>query len=393
MTHVHCFVPYPPAKIASAPDGPLSGLRFAVKDVFDVEGYPTGCGNAHMLALSGIKTVSASSVLALAQAGASFVGKTCTDELAFSINGKNAHFGTPRNGAAPQRIPGGSSSGSASAVSNHLADIALGTDTGGSVRAPASHCGLIGLRPTHGRVSLKGAMDLAPAFDTCGWFARDIDSFARAGAVLLGDDSCALPDAPEVLVAADVLELLEPGVQAVFAQALQRLALALGTPKPVHAATPSFDVLYWAFRHIQGFQAWQCHGERIVRHGLQLGPGVHERFAWSATISAQQMAPHGEVHDRFRADFTALLGSNKILVLPTMPDIAPLLTEPETALEDYRNQAIRLLCLAGLSGCPQISLPLMTLNGAPLGFSIIGPHGSDQALIRLAARLLALDGH
>jgi amidase len=130
-----------------------------------------------------------------------------------------------------------------------------------------------------------------------------------------------------------------------------------------------------------------------VRHGLQLGPGVHERFAWSATISAQQVEQHGEVHGRFRADFTALLGSNKILVLPTMPDIAPLLTEPETALEDYRNQAIRLLCLAGLSGCPQISLPLMTLNGAPLGFSIIGPHGSDQALIRLAARLLALDGH
>jgi amidase len=389
MTHVHCFVPYPEAALANAPAGPLSGLRFAVKDIFDVEGYPTGCGNAHMLALSGIKSASAHSVAALATAGANFVGKTHTDELAFSMNGKNAHFGTPRNGGAPQRIPGGSSSGSASAVSNHLADIALGTDTGGSVRAPASHCGLIGLRPTHGRVSLQGAMDLAPDFDTCGWFARDIDSFARAGAVLLGDDSCALPDVPEVLVAADVLDLLEPGVQAVFAQALQHLSLALGAPTPVHAATPSFDALYWAFRHIQGYQAWQCHGERIVRHGMQLGPGVHERFAWSATISAQQMEQHGAVRDRFRADFAALLGSNKILVLPTMPDIAPLLTEPETALEDYRNLAIRLLCLAGLSGCPQISLPLMTRNGAPLGFSIIGPHGSDLALIRLAGKLLA----
>jgi amidase len=388
MTPVNCFVPYPKAALASAPSGPLSGLRFAVKDIFDVAGYPTGCGNPHMLALSGIKTASAHAVTALAHAGAGFVGKTHTDELAFSMNGKNAHFGTPRNGGAAQRIPGGSSSGSASAVSNHLADIALGTDTGGSVRAPASHCGLIGLRPTHGRVSLQGAMDLAPDFDTCGWFARDIGSFARAGAVLLGEDTCTLPDAPEVLVAADVLDLLEPRVQTVFAQTLQRLALVLGTPKPVHAATPSFDALYWAFRHIQGYQAWQCHGERIVHHGLQLGHGVHERFAWSATISAQQMEQHAAVRDRFCADFSALLGSNKVLVLPTMPDIAPLLTEAETALEDYRNQAIRLLCLAGLSGCPQISLPLMTLGGAPLGFSIIGPHGSDQALIRLAAKLL-----
>src|SRR5450830_1734222 len=137
---------------------------------------------------------SASAVVALAQAGAKFVGKTYTDELAFSMNGKNAHFGTPRNGGAPDRIPGGSSSGSASAVSNGLADVALGTDTGGSVRAPASHCGLIGLRPTHARVSLKGCMDLAPSFDTCGWFARDIDTFARVGEVLLREDTCLLPD-------------------------------------------------------------------------------------------------------------------------------------------------------------------------------------------------------
>src|SRR5450830_1908674 len=163
-------------------------VRCPVKDIFDVAGFPTGCGNPHMLAMSGVKTASAPAVVALAQAGAKFVGKTYTDELAFSMNGKNAHFGTPRNGGAPDRIPGGSSSGSASAVSNGLADVALGTDTGGSVRAPASHCGLIGLRPTHARVSLKGCMDLAPSFDTCGWFARDIDTFARVGEVLLRED-------------------------------------------------------------------------------------------------------------------------------------------------------------------------------------------------------------
>ena len=387
-----CFMPYPAPVSAPLTKGPLSPLRLAVKDIFDVAGYPTGCGNPHMLALSGIKTASAWAVTALVDAGAVFVGKACTDELAFSMNGKNAHYGTPRNGGAPDRIPGGSSSGSASAVSNELADIALGTDTGGSVRAPASHCGLIGMRPTHGRVSLSGAMDLAPDFDTCGWFSRDIDTFARVGDVLLGADSCALPDAPQVLLASDINAMLSPRVQAVFADTLARLAPVLGTARPVQAAGDSIDSLYWAFRHIQGYQAWAQHGERIERYGMQLGPGVKDRFAWSGKIAQADMPQHEAVRRSFNEQFLALLGRDRVLVMPTMPDIAPLLSESEEALDDYRNQAIRMLCLAGLSGCPQISLPLMTLDGAPFGFSLIGPPGSDSSLIALARRLIDVAG-
>lgn len=388
----HCFVPYPTSTtpIAGAvSSSPLAGLRFAVKDIFDVAGYPTGCGNPHMLALSGIKPVSALAVQALAQAGATFVGKTITDELAFSMNGKNAHFGTPRNGAAHERITGGSSSGSASVVSNGLADIALGTDTGGSVRAPASHCGLIGLRPTHARIDLKGAMDLSPGFDTCGWFARDIDTFALAGGVLLGADTGTLPASPEIIVPTDLLALLNPRVQSVFAQTLQQLSSKLGEAKPVNVAAPSFDAMYWAFRHIQGYQAWQSHGETITRYGLQLGPGVKDRFAWSSQITETQLAEHSAIRANFCAHFTSLLAGGKLMVLPTMPDVAPLLSDTEDMLEDYRNQAIRMLCLSGLSGFPQISLPLMHIDGAPLGFSLIGPPGSDLALIRFARTLLA----
>lgn len=387
-SQARCFLPYPFVPQPHSPSGPLLGLRLAVKDIFDVAGYPTGCGNAHMLAMSGIKTTSAPAVQALLQTGANFVGKVCTDELAFSMNGKNAHFGTPRNGGAPGRIPGGSSSGSASAVSNDLADLALGTDTGGSVRVPASHCGLIGLRPTHGRVSLAGVMDLAPSFDTCGWFARDMGVFARAGDVLLGEDSAPLPEQPRTLVAADVLALLEPRVQAVFSQALDRLAGVIGTPQPVKTAAPSFDTLYWAFRHIQGYEAWQAHGENIRRHDFQLGPGVAERFAWSATITPQQMQQHSAVRASFREGFARLLGQDGVLLLPSAPDVAPLLTDSEQSLENYRNQAVRMLCLAGLSGFPQISLPLMRLDDAPFGLSLIAPPGSDRSLIRYAARLM-----
>ena len=383
-----CFMPYPAPAPTPPVQGPLSTLRLAVKDIFDVAGYPTGCGNPHALALSGIKTASAWAVAALVDAGAVVVGKACTDELAFSMNGRNAHYGTPRNGGAPDRIPGGSSSGSASAVSNGLADIALGTDTGGSVRAPASHCGLIGIRPTHGRVSLAGAMDLAPDFDTCGWFSRDIDTFTRVGEVLLGDDSCPLPEAPQALMASDIDGMLSPRVRAVFAETLGRLAPVLGTVESVQAVGESIDALYWAFRHIQGYQAWAQQGERIERYGMQLGPGVKERFAWSSKIAHADMAQHEAVRRSFNERFLALLGRDRVLVMPTMPDIAPLLSESEEGLDDYRNQAIRMLCLAGLSGCPQISLPLMTLDGAPFGFSLIGPPGSDRSLIALAQRLI-----
>jgi amidase len=182
----HAFVPYPDAPVPRAATGPLAGLDFAVKDLFDVAGYPTGGGNPFRAGDVGHQDAHRATVQRLLDAGARFVGKTVTDELAFSMNGMNAHFGAPINGAAPDRISGGSSSGSASAVSNRLCDFALGTDTGGSVRAPASHCGLYGLRPTHGRVSLAGALDLSPSLDTCGWFARDAGTFARVADVLLG---------------------------------------------------------------------------------------------------------------------------------------------------------------------------------------------------------------
>jgi amidase len=385
-TSAYCYVPYPDSPVASAASGPLAGLTFAVKDIFDVAGYPTGCGNPHKLALSGLKTATAPTVQKLLDGGARFTGKTVTDELAFSMNGKNAHFGTPRNGAAPLRIPGGSSSGSASAVSNGLCDFALGTDTGGSVRAPASHCGLIGLRPTHDRISLDGCMMLAHSFDTCGWFARDVDVFARVGEVLLGADSAPLPAQPRLLLAADILPLVAPAVRGAFSAWLERLDQRT---TPVDSALLPVDELYWAFRHIQGIEAWENQGEFLRRYDVQLGPGVKERFAWSSRLDEAQVAPHRAVKRLFTERFDELLGTDGVLLMPTMPDVAPRLDSAEDTLEDYRNQSIRMLCLAGLAGCPQISLPLLQIDGAPLGLSLVGPRGSDRWLIALAQRLMA----
>jgi amidase len=382
------FVPYPAVPVAQNLDGPLAGLSFAAKDLFDVAGYPTGGGNPHVLAMSGIKTVTAPVVQALLDAGACFVGKTYTDELAFSMNGINAHFGTPRNGSAPDRIPGGSSSGSASAVSNGLCDFALGTDTGGSVRAPANHCGLFGIRPTHGRISLDNCLDLAPSLDTCGFFARDIDTFARVGEVLLGEDTAMLPVHPPLLMAQDAFDLLAPEVLDAHGPMLARLATVLGTATSVDIASTPFDELYWTFRTVQGFEAWQVDGPIIEQYKLALGPGVKERFLWASKVTREGYEEASAVRAEFSASLAALL-EGKVLVLPTMPDVAPLLTDADSALEDYRNMATKLLLAAGMAGLPQLSIPCSQRNGIPLGLSLMGPAGSDRQLIELARKLVS----
>ena len=388
------FVPYPWQPVEHAPDGPLSGLTFAVKDLFDVAGYPTGCGCPLWLAQSEVKSRSAPVVQQLLSAGARFVGKTHTDELAFSMNGKNAHFGMPLNGAAPERIPGGSSSGSASAVSHGLCDFALGTDTGGSVRAPANHCGLFGIRPTHGRVPLEGVHDLAPSFDTCGWFARDARTFVRVGRVLLGDDPLSLAT-PRLLWPEDLWALVSPEVTEALAPSATRVSAALGgasAPLPRMRVTQAvgeftFEALYWAFRHIQGFEAWQVDGPFIEGFGPPLGPGVAERFAWARTVTEAQKDAGWTLRRAYSDWLDRQLGPDGVLVLPTMPDIAPLAASPEDALQDYRERALRLLMISGLSGRPQVTLPLARRDGAPLGLSLLGPRQSDCALLSLVEQI------
>ena len=385
----HAFLPYPDVQVPHAPTGPLIGLCFGVKDLFDVAGYPTGGGQPFVLAMSGIKARTAPTVQKLLDAGARFIGKTVTDELAFSMNGNNAHFGAPVNGAAPDRISGGSSSGSASAVSNNLCDFALGSDTGGSVRAPANHCGLYGIRPTHGRISLAGVLDLAPSLDTCGYFARDVETFARVSRVLLGADTAPLPPKIRLLKPLDIWAMLDADVIAAQATPLARVQAALGEASDTQVILDDVDTLYWRFRHIQGREAWMVNGPLIERFCPPLGPGVAERFAWSKSVTDVQFAQATVYRERFKRHLADLLGADGVLVLPTVPDIAPLCGEGGEAMESYRNRSIQMLCLAGLSGFPQIALPLGQRLGAPLGLSLLGPAGSDLSLVKLAQQIAA----
>src|SRR6476646_1042903 len=219
---IGAFVPGPRIHIEGRAGGPLSGLTFAAKDLFDVAGVPTGGGNHDWPTGRPIPTKHSWAVQTLLDAGATLIGKTITDEVSLGILGENAFDGTPKNVRAPGRVPGGSSSGSAAAVAAGICDTALGTDTGGSVRVPASFCGLYGIRPTHGRLPVTGMLPQAPTSDTTGWFARDAGTFAKVASVMLGEPlPSALPD--RLIVAVDAFAFADPEVGAALQPILERL--------------------------------------------------------------------------------------------------------------------------------------------------------------------------
>lgn len=371
--------------ISGSGSGPLTGLTFGVKDIYDIAGHKTGFGSPDWLATHPAASRTAPIVGKLLAAGADMPGKTQTDELTYSLNGENAHYGTPVNVNAPGRIPGGSSSGSAAAVAGRLVDFALGSDTGGSVRAPASFCGIYGIRPTHGRVSLEGACALAPSFDTAGWFARDAALLERVGQVLLGTESAPAPGA--MLLAEDGFALVGPGVAAALAPALQRIRDALGVLQPVTVSADGLPQWFQAFRVLQGAEIHKQLGPWVAQNRPQLGPGVRERMQWVATISAEDTARAQAMRDAVRQRMDALLAGHAVLVLPTVPDIAPLRGLPGAALDDFRARAMSLLCIAGLAGLPQVNLPLATLQGCPLGVSLLAARGNDALLLALARRI------
>lgn len=384
---LNAYVQAPCPPIPGAAEGPLAGLTFAVKDIYNVRGQRTGGGNPQKLDEAAPAAGTAPAVQKLLDAGATLVARAQTDELTFSLMGQNAHYPFPVNPAAPDRVTGGSSSGSAAAVAGGLVDFATGSDTGGSVRAPAAFCGLIGLRGTHGAISLDGAMPLAPSFDTFGWFAKNGETYERVGRVLLpaasGSSSYRTINLP-------MLETLLLGeTEAAEYKRIRRVvADVTGPPSDAKPLSQSIDDLYWTFRKLQSYEAWAMHGPWISAKERHLGPGVKERFEFGSTISREVAKTETEKRGALRNELAQMLGNDGLLVLPTVPGAAPLSDIGFDALQDYRERALRLLCLSGLSGFPQITIPIGKVDGAPFGISLLGPAGTDMALIGLARTIL-----
>jgi amidase len=380
------FTRHTHVEMRGAASGPLAGLTFAAKDIYDVAGQKTGFGNPDWLRTHEPAARSAPAVQILLDAGAYLVGKAHTEEMAWSLTGENAHYGTPVNVNAPGRIPGGSSSGSAAAVAAGLVDFALGSDTGGSVRLPASYCGILGLRPTHGRISLEGVCPLAPSFDTCGWFARDAGVFERVGRVLLRDAAPAARPR-RLLVAQDAFAFADAAAVAALKPALDKVSALIGKPENVTVGDEPLTQWTDYFRFPQGAEAWAAHGDWIRRVQPQFGPAIKGRFAWAQVIAPADVARARARREEITRRMDELLRDGAVLALPSAPGIALLRNSPAREVDELRSRALPMLCIAGLARLPQVSLPLATLDGCPLGLSLIAARGNDTLLLELAKAL------
>ena len=381
--HLGAFCSFTPVTIEGRAGGPLAGMTFAAKDLFDVAGFVTGAGNADYLATHGPARATAVAVQALIDAGATLVGKTHTDELAFGLLGRNVHYGTPTNPSAPDRVPGGSSSGSAAAVAGGLVDTALGTDTGGSVRIPSSFCGIYGIRPTHGRISEVGVVPLAVSFDTVGYFARDAATLARVADVLLPADGMRQP-AQRLLIATDLFARADPAVREALQPSVAKLGHLIGAVAEQQVCPTDLGEWVEAFRILQAYEGWQADGAWIERTNPRFGSDVARRFQLCKSLTPAQRDAKQPVRDGVRARLADLLAHGGVLALPTAPFPAPKRTIRYAEIDAIRDRILAGTCLAGLSGFPQINLPVARVDGGPVGLSILGAAGTDRMLLEIA---------
>ncbi|HXJ80863.1 MAG TPA: amidase [Candidatus Methylomirabilis sp.] len=388
MTVNSPFVAGPAVRIAGAPAGFLAGVTFAAKDLFDVAGHPTGGGNPDWARANPLPTRHAWAVQRLLDAGATLIGKTVTDEISLGILGENPFDGTPLNPKAPDRVPGGSSSGSASAVAQALCDTALGTDTGGSVRVPSSFCGLYGIRPTHGRLDLTGMLPQAPSSDTTGWFARDALTFARVSATLLGES---IPDAlpARLVVAVDAFGFADSGTAAALQPVVGRLSALVREVREDLLAPPGLSVWARAQQTLQRHEAWLTFRDWIDRTNPRLQWSVARNLAFASAAPESERQWAALMRDEARARLAWLLPAGTILCMPTTPFPAPVKGMAVAALDPLRARIACLTSHGGLTGVPQVNLPGASADGLPVGLSIVGAPGSDATLVAVAKAMEA----
>jgi amidase len=374
--------------------GPLDGLRFAVKDTIDVAGFKTGCGNPTWRDSHPVAVVHAVCVEQLLRAGASCAGKTICDELAFSLLGENHFYGTPLNAHAPDRVPGGSSSGSASAVACGLVDFALGTDTGGSARVPASNCGIWGFRPSHDFISVAGVNPLAPSFDTVGVLARSANLLTKVGFVLLTAPVSASKPAKIYLIR-DAFALADPDVQEALSKPLRRLREIFGDivreslMQELLPDDAGHSFASWAdtFCVIQWAEIKNSLGAWMANAKPELGPEIAASFELVNRLDRRRIAEAVQRREQYFRSLHEFLGPDDLLCIPTTPALAPTKRDPPSRSSSgsgYYPRLLSLTSLAGMCRLPQVSLPIADVEGIPVGLSLLARHGQDSFLLQVA---------
>jgi amidase len=375
--------------------GPLDGLQFAVKDLIDIAGHRTGCGNPDWRDSHPPAVTNAVCVDLLLGAGAECIGKTVTDEMAFGLLGENAFYGTPLNARAPERVPGGSSAGSASAVACGLCDFALGTDTGGSVRVPAANCGLFGFRPSHGVVSVAGVNPFAPTFDTVGVLARSAEVLSATAGVLLGWEQPAAVEVTEILFLKEAFQNADSVVAEALANSIEQVKRQFGANiREVSLAEFGGDVdgtglrgWYETFCTLQWAEIWSSLGSWIVEAHPRFGPLVAANFEQVRGLERTAIGTAVSRRETYARRLRSYLKWSTLLCTPTAPIVAPrkgtIAVGPRSA-SDYFVRTLSQTSLSGIGRLPEVTLPVAEVDGAPTGLSLLAASGNDAFVLEVA---------
>lgn len=368
--------------------GLLANNRLAVKDVFAVKGERNSAGNPHWFKTAKPAQNTTSSVNKLMTAGCNFIGFTHTDELAYSLEGNNIHYGAAQNPKLKGHACGGSSMGSAAAVAANLADIGLGTDTGGSIRIPASYCGLYGIRPSHNVIEKDGLIPFAPPFDTIGSLTQSAELLNDVGNVLLPNQ--AINNVDTLVICEPLFELVDPVLQVPLGKLLEKT-------KPyfnhhIDFKLPKSNLLSEladTFRILQGRAIAKTHRDwlELPDQLSHFAPAIAARFKMALALTEQEEQEALKIQHEWQTIVAKNLNKHSCLFLPTTPTTAPKLGADTSAL---RMQIITLSAIAGLSGSAQVHLPLADLaNDHPYGFSLMMTHGNDKSLLACVKHLAA----
>ena len=373
------LVPHTPTNdIVTCNTGLLKDLKFVTKDMCDIKNFKTSCGNPDFYKKCKPANDFAPFLKKILNKGAKLKGITICDEFFYSVIGENNHYGTPVNLNAPNCVPGGSSSGSAAALTTNLYDFSIGSDTGGSVRVPASFCGLYGIRPTHGRIDATGVYPMAPSFDTIGWFSRDVDIFKKVGSVLLNKDEASNISFNSYVIAEDLLELAEENLQRQFNEYLNtNLPNLLRIKISIKDKAEIADY----FRILQGGEIKEHVIPWIEKNNPEISTEINNRIKMASNITKDEI----NLANKFRKDLISevniSLPKGNIAIFPTTPFSVPLCGQDEYALGASRKKLMSMTSITGMTSRPQISIPKLKDKTGPVGISLLGWENSDEILL------------
>lgn len=364
--------------------GKLDGLTFAVKDVYNIKNYKNTAGNPKWFETHSSAKKTARSLAMLLEEGATLSGITITDELMFSLNGENIHYGTPVNPIDTKRIPGGSSSGSAVAVAAGLVDFSIGTDTGGSVRLPSSYCGVYGMRPSHNNVPIEQVIPLAPSFDTVGWMARDLETLVKVGDVLL--PKATTPKMDKILLEEQCWSFVEEPYRTILLDVVEKIPL-----QKEYINVAEGDLSEWSnlFKTIQGKEAWGIHGKWIEKYNPPFAPAIADRFGNASQVTEKEYKDAKRKQNDIILKMCRLLGNDTVLIVPTTATVAPIKGENASSVEKTRAQALKINSIAGLAELPQVTVPIQTNDGLSIGLSFIAGKHFDRSLLQFVVQNLS----